>query len=97
MALPIAPTRELHVNVWKPVKDNTSWGFGGALAHEIDRPLTIMIWYHHIGASSMTRLFTMRAPAWPLLGAAVIFGLIAAAIWRPATRGDMVPQPKVRA
>jgi hypothetical protein len=86
LALPIAPGREMHVNVWKPVKDNTSWGFGGALAHEIDRPLTIMVWYNHTGASSITRLLAMRAPTWPLLGGAVVFGLIAALLWRPAMR-----------
>lgn len=86
MALPIAPARELHVNIWKPVKDNTSWGFGGALAHEIDRPLTIMVWYNDTGAASMTRLLTMRAPTWPLLGGALTFGLLAALLWRPTLR-----------
>ena len=92
LALPIAPARQLHVHVWKPVKDNTSWGFGGALAHEIDRPLTIMVWYNDIQATSMTRLVTLRAPTWPLLGMALLLGLSAAALWRlPGKRQDVLP------
>lgn len=97
MALPIAPSRELHVSIWKPVKDNTSWGFGGALAHEIDRPLTIMVWYNQTSTSSMTRLLTMRAPTWPLLGGALVLGLAAALLWHPTTRRTVPAPPKLRA
>lgn len=95
LTLPLAPARELNVNVWKPVKDNTSWGFGGALAHEIDRPLTMMVWYNHTGTASMTRLLTMRAPAWPLLGGAVGFGLVALLLWRPITRRKKSLPPEI--
>lgn len=91
MALPIAPARELHLNIWKPVKDNTSWGFGGALAHEIDRPLTIMVWYNDTGAASMTRLVTLRAPTWPLLGGALFLGLAAILLWLPGVRQKIAP------
>ena len=79
MAVPVAPARRLHVNIWKPVKDNTSWGFGGALAHEIDRPLTVIVWHYHAGTVRMTRLALVRLPTWPLL--VITGGLGAAATW----------------
>jgi hypothetical protein len=91
IALPIAPAHQLHVHVWKPVKDNTSWGFGGALAHEIDRPLTVMVWYNDIQATSMTRLVTMRAPTWPLLSMALLLGLSAVLLYcLPGKRQDVL-------
>jgi len=79
IAVPIGPARELRINVWKPVKDNTSFIFGGALAHDTDRPLTVIVWYHDTGAIQVVRLGSVELPTWPLL---VIAGaLCSAAIW----------------
>jgi hypothetical protein len=69
-AVPIAPAQELRINVWKPVADDKSWGYDGMIAHEIDRPLTAMLWYQHTGIVSATRLATVELPSWPLLAIA---------------------------
>ncbi len=73
LVVPIGPARELRVNIWKPVKDNTSFIFGGALAHDTDRPLTVIVWYHHTGAIQVVRLGSVELPTWPLL---VIAGVL---------------------
>jgi len=79
MAVPIGSARRLHINMWKPVKDNTSFIFGGALAHDVDRPLTVIVWYQHTGMAQVTRLGSVELPTWPLL---VIAGvLLSSAVW----------------
>lgn len=75
-AVPFAPAQELRVNVWKPVADDKSWGYDGMIAHEIDRPLTAMLWYQHTGVISTTRLATFEIPSWPLLAIAVEYGVL---------------------
>lgn len=79
MAVPIAPARELRINIWKPVEDKTSFIFDGALAHAIDRPLTVIVWYHHTGAVQVTRLGSVEVPTWPLLVIAGVLG--SSAVW----------------
>ena len=80
--VPIAPAHALHLNLWKPEADNTSFVFNGALAHEIARPLTIMVWHQHYTTTTMTRLVFVRLPAWPLLLIAGSMTFAAVRLWR---------------
>jgi hypothetical protein len=91
--LPIAPARRVHVNVWKPVKDNTSFIFNGMLAHEIDRPLTVVLWLHHTRPASAIRLASIRLPTWPLLVIAGALGAGGSWLWRRTTGQHCVANP----
>jgi hypothetical protein len=79
MVVPIAPGREVRVNIWKPVKDNTSFIMNGALAHDIDRPMTVVVWYHHTWPVRASRVGSMELPTWPLL--LIAAALTAGGVW----------------
>ena len=84
--LPLAPGRELDVNVWTQEGRFFSEDLDrGAL--RVARPqLTIAIWYHHRTMATARRLLLFKVPTWPLAALAVSAALAGVCLWprRPA-------------
>ena len=87
LAVPVAPGRLLHLNVWKP---------GPAYApRDVDRhdrllpgngPMKMAIWYQDRGAVITQRLAIFDLPAWPLMVLTASASLLLLGLWRTRAR-----------
>ena len=81
VAVPIAPARAIHVNMWTPGLDYLPSDWDHSIQHTFDGPLTVMIWYQHHGAATIQQLGVFRLPSWPLLVMGGSMGLLAVWLW----------------
>jgi hypothetical protein len=93
VAVPIAPGREVVLQSWTPEPYYLPSDFDHSMLQPADGPLTLALWYHHVGASRITQLATFGVPTWPLI--AIAAGAALVVLWR-LTRAKAPPAPAGR-